>query len=156
MMPYEIVGTERQKQIAAAFESEADVKKAVRLRDKYACRDCGMTAEQHKKKFGAALEVHRLVPGLQYAVSSCVTLCEDCHNKKPRHTKDAFFCKDLRWIGFNLYDERDSLLYRALMAEAEGTGRDFQEVLLSLLEEKIAVVLAHDRDDAMLTNDGLW
>jgi hypothetical protein len=155
LLPYEDRGTERENEVHNG-PSEAAVKKAVRERDGYKCRDCGMTQEEHKAKHEQALEVHRLIPGIVYHPDTCVTLCLDCHNKKPRKIPAALWCKDLRWAILNLYDERDAALYRALRAEMDRTSTDFGEVIRAMLEDKIAAVIEHDRADVTLTADGLW
>ena len=63
---------------------EWSVKAAVRARDGNKCTDCGMTAEDHRKTYGKGLDVHRVVPGSQYTVAGCVTLCRRCHGPKPK------------------------------------------------------------------------
>lgn len=108
-----------QDEAEASAPSESSVKADVRERDGYKCRDCGMTAEEHQNTYGRALNVHRLIPGIIYQAHSCITLCEECHRTKPRNTGDAFWAKDLRWFGFNLYDEGDAALFRQLAHHAE-------------------------------------
>lgn len=62
------------------------ISEKIRKRDKYACRSCGMTAEEHQAKWGQALEVHHIVPFYEFtdhrkanAASNLVTLCKSCH-----------------------------------------------------------------------------
>lgn len=55
------------------------VKEAVRKRDSHRCVDCGLTDEQHQRKYGRNLDVHRLLPGCVYSLEHCVTLCKSCH-----------------------------------------------------------------------------
>ncbi len=64
--------------------SVMEIKALVRHRDGYRCTECGMTARQHKKKYGKNLDVHRLEPGSPYKIRGCVTLCRGCHGPKPR------------------------------------------------------------------------
>jgi len=63
------------------------VKTAVRDRDGQKCAQCGMTAEQHKAKYGRTLEVHRVVPGSLYTLEGSITLCKLCHGPQPRRKK---------------------------------------------------------------------
>jgi hypothetical protein len=76
--------------------TELEIKAAVRERDGYRCRDCGMTAAQHVERFGKTLEVHRVVPGSPYTVDGCVTLCRPCHGPKPRSPRGAVVCRNGR------------------------------------------------------------
>jgi hypothetical protein len=69
--------------------SVLEVKALVRHRDGYACTDCGMTAEQHLERFGRNLDVHRVVPGSEYTLPGCVTLCRPCHDRKPKSPKGS-------------------------------------------------------------------
>jgi hypothetical protein len=60
------------------------VKAAVRERDGHRCTQCGLTARQHRRRFGRGLEVHRSSPGSVYSLEGCVTLCRPCHYQKPK------------------------------------------------------------------------
>jgi 5-methylcytosine-specific restriction endonuclease McrA len=62
----------------------AELKEAVRCRDRYRCVECGMTAAEHIVLTGRTLEVHRLAPGEPYTLERSVTLCRGCHGPKPR------------------------------------------------------------------------
>lgn len=64
--------------------TDAEIKEAVRKRDGYRCRDCGMTQDEHIAATGKALDVHRLFPGFGYTIYWCVTLCRSCHGSKPK------------------------------------------------------------------------
>jgi hypothetical protein len=66
--------------------NELKVKEAVRARDGYRCRECGMTNAEHQRHFGRSLEVHRFIPGAAYTVEGCGTLCRWCHLKQPKST----------------------------------------------------------------------
>ncbi len=136
--------------------SDLDIKEAVRARDGYRCRDCGMTQEEHLKQYEQILEVHRLIPGIGYEVGVCVTLCVNCHKPKPRNVQTALWHKDLRWFVFNLYDEEDAGLYRALQSQVTASGVGFETYMGNLLRDKLAAFVAHDSADAHLTADGLW
>jgi hypothetical protein len=60
------------------------LKAAVRARDGYRCRGCGMTADEHRAIYGRTLEVHRIAPGSPYTPDGCVTLCKTCHKAQPK------------------------------------------------------------------------
>lgn len=60
------------------------VKEAVRSRDGYCCTECGMSQTDHFKIYGKKLDVHRVVPSVEYTVGACVTVCRKCHGPKPR------------------------------------------------------------------------
>jgi 5-methylcytosine-specific restriction endonuclease McrA len=65
------------------------IRKAVRRRDKYTCRDCGTKRD----KYGGSpkLTVHHVVPikdgGPEFDIGNCVTLCETCHRKRHQSMK---------------------------------------------------------------------
>lgn len=63
-----------------------DVKAVVRYLSGYRCAKCGKSNEEHFRKTGCQLDVHRLVPGSAYTVEGCVTLCTSCHSGKPKST----------------------------------------------------------------------
>src|ERR1043166_1567872 len=71
--------------------SVTEIKTTVRLRDRFRCRECGMTNDEHVAKYGRTLDVHRLSPGSKYTVDGCVTLCRKCHAKHPKsdHATDG-------------------------------------------------------------------
>lgn len=60
------------------------VKAAVRDRDGLACVDCGCTDKEHRERTSRGLEVHRIVPGSEYTVDGCVTVCRICHGLRHR------------------------------------------------------------------------
>jgi hypothetical protein len=64
--------------------TEFQVKAAVRERDGYRCTRCGMTQERHLVRLGQILHVHRIVPGSEYTVEGCVTVCIVCHGPLAR------------------------------------------------------------------------
>lgn len=59
-------------------------KKNVRARDGYCCTECGLTNEESLRRHGASLEIHRVIPGSDYTMNGCITLCKICHSHKPR------------------------------------------------------------------------
>ena len=58
------------------------IKAAVRKRDDYRCKDCGISNNEYMEKTGRLLEVHRIVPGSLYTVEGCETLCQQCHGSR--------------------------------------------------------------------------
>lgn len=60
------------------------LKDRIRARDGYKCRQCGMTQEEHKKRFGRILNVHRKDERYGYYFRNCITLCQPCHYKQPK------------------------------------------------------------------------
>lgn len=71
---------------------DAKHKESVRKRDDYKCVECKMTHNEHVKKYGTCLEVHRLIPGINYECTQwCVTLCRYCHTKMPRDCNGLIF-----------------------------------------------------------------
>jgi 5-methylcytosine-specific restriction endonuclease McrA len=65
------------------------VKRAVRERDGHRCTKCGMTAEEHERRYGRTLDVHRLMPGSLYSVEGCVSFCRPCHGPEPKRPRGA-------------------------------------------------------------------
>jgi DNA-binding transcriptional regulator YiaG len=58
----------------------ADIKAAVRARDGYRCVRCGKTEERYVfRGRRRQLSVHRKVPGSEYSLEGCETLCASCH-----------------------------------------------------------------------------
>jgi hypothetical protein len=64
------------------------LKALVRQRDGMRCTKCGMTAIEHRHRYGRALDVHRLDPRSRYTLEGCATVCRRCHGKLPK-TKDG-------------------------------------------------------------------
>ena len=63
------------------------IKATVRERDRQRCTECGMTADEHRLTYGRTLDVHRIVPGSEYTLDGCVTLCKPCHSTKPQRVR---------------------------------------------------------------------
>jgi 5-methylcytosine-specific restriction endonuclease McrA len=61
-----------------------EIKAAVRARDGFRCTECGVTSLKYLAITGRSLDVHRIIPGSEYTVDGCVTLCRQCHGPKPR------------------------------------------------------------------------
>lgn len=121
--------------------NELDVKHAVRQRDGFRCRDCGMTDEESVSNFGRGLHVHRLIPGSSYLDGyNCVTLCQTCHGPKPKDLKQLIFNEPERTgiaiFWYNLYQITDRTIYDLLCEEAKQKG-------LSTVQLMDAILLAH-------------
>jgi hypothetical protein len=72
------------------------IRAAIRERDGQKCTECGMTADEHRKRFGRTLDVHRIQPGGEYSFANCVTLCRPCHRPKPK-SPYGIVPRDPRW-----------------------------------------------------------
>lgn len=70
--------------------TDLEVKRRVRDRDGHACTKCGMSATGHRVKYGCDLDVHRTVPGSEYTVDGCVTLCRGCHGPEPKRPRKTY------------------------------------------------------------------
>lgn len=63
------------------------LKEEVLKRDNYTCQDCGMTNEEHIKKWKRKITVHhkdgngRYAKNKNHAMSNMVTLCLSCHSR---------------------------------------------------------------------------
>ncbi len=58
------------------------LREAIRQRDNYSCRICGITQEEHKTKFGKALSVHYIdYERGNSDPKNLVALCNVCHTK---------------------------------------------------------------------------
>jgi hypothetical protein len=64
--------------------TELEIKRRVRERDGNCCTKCGLTSDKHIAKYGKGLEVHRVIPGSEYTLEGCVTLCKSCHGYQIR------------------------------------------------------------------------
>lgn len=131
------------KTIEASDEEEQErliaskLKPSVRERDGCKCRCCGITQEEHFALHGADLEVHRIIPGISYHPSFCVTLCRECHDGKTSNIKQVLWSHDLRWFAFNLFDETESHLFQLLESEARTKGVSLPALLRSIVEQHI-------------------
>jgi hypothetical protein len=106
--------------------SDANIKAAARVRDEMKCRDCGKTEKDHQEEYGYTLEVHRVFPGSGYHESLIVSLCHECHRRKPRNLADAYFdsfsdpeSTDVAFVPLNLYLPDDRALWDCILAAAK-------------------------------------
>ena len=87
------------------------IKKQVRKRDRQ-CRGCGMTPEEHKRRFGKNLDVHRKKYrgwSGRYEVDDCLALCRRCHLAEHHfkwsiRKRDGYACTEC-----GIIDEEESL-----------------------------------------------
>jgi len=115
-----------------------EIKAAVRARDEFKCRDCGKTNEQHLEETDRQLQVHRSLPGLAYSEFWCVTICLDCHNKRPRKLIDLL-CEEPEQSGvyafcLPLHHTCHVRIYNLLKSEADREHTTVDQVVLRLLE----------------------
>jgi hypothetical protein len=123
--------------------SDESVKDAVRARDGYKCRDCGMTNDDHVEQTGKQLEVHRLIPGSYYNKGWCVTLCRECHGKKPRKLEGIIFGNGtgykhsgVRHVLFNLYTDHGRRIFKALEMETDRMGfKHIDDAIIRILDD---------------------
>jgi DNA-binding CsgD family transcriptional regulator len=61
-------------------------RRAVRERDGNACRNCGMSQEQHRRQYNRRLDVHHITKAREFddadkrnAMNNLVALCRECH-----------------------------------------------------------------------------
>jgi hypothetical protein len=117
--------------------TDLEIKAAVRERDGYRCRDCGMTSEEHLAQHGRELDVHRVLPGADYDPDTCVTLCRACHGPKPRTLAEAFFWDRERtrvdFVFWNMYKPEEADLVRRLEHLAEEQGIDAGRLIDNIL-----------------------
>jgi transposase-like protein len=66
-------------------------RRAVRRRDGFECRDCGMHQENHLEQWGMKLHVHHITPAKKVddpsernALSNLIALCVSCHGERER------------------------------------------------------------------------
>lgn len=57
-------------------------------RDDYRCQSCGLSRDEHHKKYGRDLEVHHIIPYRKFdidekanALPNLITLCQSCHTR---------------------------------------------------------------------------
>lgn len=80
------VGACLRKNISYRGPDWREIAEKARRRDDYGCKHCGMTAEEHKTKWGSLLEVHHIIPFYEFTdhkkanrLDNLVTLCKSCH-----------------------------------------------------------------------------
>jgi hypothetical protein len=137
--------------------TDLEVKSAVRQRDGHKCRDCGMTSEDHIEKNGRDLDVHRLLPGWDYSLYWCVTLCRSCHAKKAKSIEQSVDREDeVRWLAFNLYRPDVAALVDGIDRYAAATGVNWENAAATLIESALVPLAERDRADMLMQADGLW
>ncbi len=139
--------------------SELDLKAKVRERDGFKCRDCGKTQDQHIEETGKILDVHRVIPGMEYLEFWCVTLCRTCHGSKPKTVQTAFWEEqgDVRFFTLNMYNDEDRQLIEGLDSLVTPEDQNFwHDTARRLLYEALKEYRERDRLDLFAQADGLW
>jgi hypothetical protein len=110
------------------YTERTRIKAAVRERDGYCCVRCGMTNEEHRKKYrgspgrrGRSLHVHRKDPGGLYSLEGCETLCYACHAREPR--ADYSKMDPPPWYRHGIVFHCPADLLALVDAQAEENGR---------------------------------
>lgn len=117
-----------------------DIKKAARRREGYKCADCGMTNEDHINFYDRQLDVHRLVPGSEYTIDGCVTVCKKCHGKRHRKINASGWQRPAssplgrRYIGVHL----EPIMWEALQELLTTTRRSISTEVTIALEHYFA------------------
>lgn len=74
-----------------------NLRKTIRKRDNYKCQNCGMTEEEHRKKYKKRLEIHHIDYDKENnGFFNLITLCRFCNshaNANRNHWKLYFFKK---------------------------------------------------------------
>ncbi len=109
-----------------------EVRAVVRHRDGYRCVECGMTHEEHIKRHGRKLDVHRISPGSPYIVDGCVTLCRPCHATKPKSPRGLH---DGKWRHMTVTTSPEVAAVIRRLAKEE--RRSVCATMVILLEEAI-------------------
>lgn len=112
---------------------EAAVKTLVRHRDGYRCRLCRVAATEHIELTGRTLDVHRIVPGSEYTVDGCVTLCQKCHGLMPRSKYGT--SKTSRNFLFRIRDNDPLALALEAYVEKSRPKTTRQAIILAALED---------------------
>ena len=74
-----------------ASEFNKKLKNQIKQRDNYICQHCGMTQEEHFKKYNRDIEVHHIdYDGKNYKKDNLITLCKS-DNMKANKNRDYWF-----------------------------------------------------------------
>lgn len=112
-----------------------ELKQNIRCRDGLCCRICGITAEQYEAKYGCALEVHRVVPGIHYNDKWCVTLCIKCHRSMPDKRDNliswgADYESGVRGIVINNFSKGSKQAFEKLFCYAKQLAKEYPELAI--------------------------
>jgi hypothetical protein len=119
--------------------TEHQIKAAVRARDGFRCRLCGMGADEHASRFGRGLEVHRIIPGSDYTLDGCMTLCRPCHDLQPRSPRGFVQARRLELgLPFRFTVRIDAALVRAARAYAKDEMRTLRATVTLALRKFLA------------------
>jgi DnaJ-class molecular chaperone len=108
------------------MDSDVAVKAKVRARDGFRCRGCGISEQEYTAKSGMTFDVHRILPGCEYREETSITLCRQCHGKKPKSIEDMFWRaqdydaeSDIRLVVYNMTNAADRELWHRVKEEAD-------------------------------------
>lgn len=75
-------------------EKWEEVRKKVKKRDNYRCKDCGITDKEHREDdslFGKGLHIHHIIPVKEFqdpkkahTMENLMSLCADCHSRREK------------------------------------------------------------------------
>lgn len=112
-----------------------ELKHSIRVRDGLRCRICGITAEEYEHKHKCALEVHRVIPDMQYCPKWCVTLCVKCHRSMPNY-RDSLVAwsaaheSGVRGIVINNFSKGSKVAFEKLFKFAKQLAKEHPELAI--------------------------
>lgn len=113
--------------------TELEIKAAVRARDGCCCTLCGMTGADHIRLYGFILDVHRNVPGSEYTIEGCVTVCRACHGPLSRLPRGERI-RRLGEAGLPVPVKIDEDVYRLVKTASSWKGVSIAEYLSAVVK----------------------
>lgn len=112
-----------------------ELKHEIRCRDGLRCRICGITAKEYEAKYECALEVHRVIPGIQYIDRWCVTLCLKCHRRMPDKRDNlvswgAEYESGVRGIVLNNFSKGSKQAFSKLVRYAKQLAKEYPDLVI--------------------------
>lgn len=126
------------------------IKQEIRQRDSFRCARCAMSAEESIEKLGRTLDVHRIIPGVDYQYMQwCVTLCVDCHKLMPRKIQDIIFWDKPHLSGavgviMNQFHPRSSDAYVDLANAVQAIKEKYDGIVIETFGEVLPPHFASD------------